>query len=171
MRGKATVAGHPIHPLMVTLPIGCFVAALIADIVSIWAGPAFFPAMATWLIAFGVISAIVAAFSGVIDYLTAPMSAEAKGLAAWHMTLNLAVIIIFGTAFALRYGHYDSVSGHVLTVLGVVVLLVSGWLGGEIAHRHLVGSSEADVDVPRKRADVSTAQAKEYVPSSRGRVG
>ncbi|HTU82998.1 MAG TPA: DUF2231 domain-containing protein [Candidatus Acidoferrales bacterium] len=137
------------HPMLVTIPIGCFVAAVAADIVSIWAGPGFFPEMATWLIAFGVIGALVAAVPGFVDLLTVPMSPSAKNLAGWHAMLNLAVIIVFGLAFALRFGHYGSGLGYALTALGIVVVAVSGAIGNRLAHRHLAGSSEGDLATTR----------------------
>ena len=156
MQGKATIAGHPIHPMVVTFPIGCFVAALVCDIISIWAGPVFWAPMASWLLVFGVIGGLIAAFFGFVDYLTAPMTAEAKNIAAWHMTLNIAVIVIFGIACAVRFHDHASVAGYALTVLGIIVLCISGALGGNIAHRHLVGSTEDEAQTPR-RAEEETS--------------
>jgi len=175
MQGKATIAGHPIHPILVTVPIGCFVAAVASDVVSIWAGPMFWAQMSTWLLGFGVIGALVAAFFGFVDYLSAPMSALAKNLAAWHMMLNLATVVIFGTAFAMRLLDNTSTLGYVLTGLGIVILGVSGYLGGEVAHRHLVGSSEEDLTATRLPADQTAltpeerlARDREMVRSRRG---
>jgi uncharacterized membrane protein len=150
MQGKATIAGHPIHPMVVTFPIGCFVAAIVCDIISIWAGPVFWAPMATWLILFGVLGAVFAAFFGFVDYLTAPMTADAKNIAAWHMTLNIAVIVIFGVACAVRFHDHASVAGYALTVLGIILLAISGTLGGDVAHRHLVGSHEGEARLPRR---------------------
>ncbi len=164
MQGKATVAGHPIHPMLVTFPIGCFVAAVVCDIISIWAGPVFWAAMSTWLLLFGIVGALLAAFFGFVDYLTAPMSVSAKSQAAWHMTLNVAVIIVFGVACAIRFLDHTSVAGYWLTGLGIVVLGIAGFLGGSVAHKHLVGSSEGDFDVEREAADETDA------PTTRGTI-
>lgn len=159
MQGKATIAGHPIHPMVVTFPIGCFVAAIVCDIVSIWAGAVFWAPMATWLILFGLFGALLAAFFGFVDYLTAPMTATAKNIAAWHMTLNIAVIVIFGVACAVRFHDHTSVAGHALTVLGIIVLAISGALGGEVAHQHLVGSQEGEARTPRRSEEETSYQA------------
>jgi uncharacterized membrane protein len=153
MQGKATLAGHPVHPMLVAFPIGCFVAAVVADLISISQGPAFWSPMATWLLLFGIVGALVAAFFGFIDYISTPMTVSAKSVAAWHMTLNMALIVIFGLACAVRFLDHASVAGYALTGLGIVVLAVSGWLGGDVAHRHLVGSSEEDVSDAREAAD------------------
>jgi uncharacterized membrane protein len=160
MQGKATVAGHPIHPMLVTFPIGCFVAAVVSDLISIWAGPVFWAAMSTWLLLFGIAGGLLAALFGFVDYLSAPMSVEAKSIAAWHMTLNIAMIVIFGIACAIRFLDHTSVAGYALTGLGIVVLAISGVLGGNVAHRHLVGSSEDDVAVGRESADTTTVTAE-----------
>jgi uncharacterized membrane protein len=144
MQGKATIAGHPIHPPLVAVPIGCFVAAVVSDVVSIWTYHGFFATMSTWLIGFGLAGSVLAALFGFIDYLSAPMTMRAKRTASWHALLNIAVVIVFGTALAVRAEFPSSVAGYVLTIAGVSVLVVSGWLGGELVSRHLVGCSESD---------------------------
>lgn len=164
MQGKATVAGHPIHPILVTFPIGCFVAAVVCDIVSIWAGPVFWAPMSTWLLLFGILGALLAAFFGFVDYLTAPMTAHAKNVAAWHMTLNVAVIIIFGWACAVRFLDHTSPAGYALTGLGIVILAVSGVIGGEVAHQHLVGSQEAEANTPRRAEEETSYRAVKERP-------
>ena len=164
MQGKATIAGHPVHPMVVTFPIGCFVAAIVCDIISIWAGPAFWAPMASWLLVFGIIGGLVAAFFGFVDYLTAPMTAQAKNVAAWHMTLNIAVIVIFGVACAVRFHDHTSVAGYALTVLGIIVLCIAGALGGDIAHRHLVGSSEDEAQTPRRAEEETSYRAVQERP-------
>jgi uncharacterized membrane protein len=153
MQGKATIAHHPIHPVLVTFPIGCFSAAVVADIVSFWAGAGFWPTMATWLIGFGIAGALLASFFGFVDYLSAPMTPSAHNLANWHFTLNASVIVIYGIAFGLRIQNPHGPAGYALTAIGVLLLAVSTYLGGELSHRHLVGTSEEDVDQSRRPAD------------------
>lgn len=168
MQGKATIAGHPLHPIFVTIPIGCFVAAVASDVISIWAGPPFWSLMATWLVGFGIVGALVAAFFGFVDYLSAPMSAKARAIAAWHMMVNLSAVVIFGVAFAVRLQNVGvSAAGYALTVLGLVVLGVGGALGGSVAHRHLVGSSEEDLRVTRRAADETSLEPVERVARER----
>lgn len=163
MQGKATAGGHPIHPLLVTFPIGSYVAAVIADIVYVAGGSSFWGAMSMWLIAFGLGGSLIAGVFGFIDYLTAPMSARARQVANLHLTLNVCMIIVFGVALAVRYFWPQFVWGHIATAVGICLLLVSGVLGGNLAHRHLVGSSERDVDAPRAAADDNAA----FTPTER----
>ena len=169
MQGKATLSGHPLHPILVTFPIGCFVAAVVADLISIWEGPAFWAEMSTWLILFGIVGGLIAAFSGFVDYISAPMTARAKNVASWHMTLNVAMLVIFGLACALRFLNYHSVGGHALTGLGIVLLAISGWLGGEVAHRYLVGSPEPETGTADRtmRATEASERGELSTPSAR----
>ena len=153
MQGKATVAGHPLHPLLVTFPIGSYVAAVIADIIFVTGGSPFWGAMSMWLIAFGLAGSLIAGFFGFIDYLSAPMSEPARQVANLHLTLNVCMLVVFGVAFAARYFWPQFVWGHIATAVGICILLVSGILGGNLAHQHLVGSSERDVNAPREAAD------------------
>lgn len=142
MQGKATLMGHPIHPMLIPFPIGFFVGALLCDIISVFSASPLWPSMAVALIGFGVIGALVAALFGFIDYATAPMSAAAKAAAAWHMWLNVLTIVIFVGAFFVRYNHPPSTFGYVLTVLGNGALSASGALGGHLAYHHRVGVDE-----------------------------
>jgi uncharacterized membrane protein len=144
MQGKATIAGHPIHPPLVAVPIGCFVAAAVSDVVSIWTDHGFLATMSTWLIGFGLAGSIFAALFGFIDFVSAPMTMRAKRTASWHALLNIAIVVVFGAALAVRAAFPSSVGGYALTIAGIAILAVSGWLGGELVSRHLVGCSESD---------------------------
>jgi uncharacterized membrane protein len=163
MQGKATVAGHPVHPLLVTFPIGSYVAAVIADVIFVTGGSSFWGTMSMWLIAFGIAGTLLAGFFGFVDYLSAPMSSQARRVANLHFLFNVCTLIVFGVAFAARYFWPQFVWGHIATAAGICLLLVSGILGGTLAHRHLVGSSEGDVGVNRIAADDDSA----FTPTER----
>lgn len=146
MQGKATVAGHPIHPMLVTLPIGFFVGALVCDVILAFTHNPFWPQLSVVLIGFGVVGALLAALFGFVDYLTAPMPAAAKATATRHMVLNLLAVVIFAVAFWLRWGDNVSTTGIVLTVFGVLVLAVSGWLGGHLSYHYGVGVDDTTAE-------------------------
>ncbi|HZZ00380.1 MAG TPA: DUF2231 domain-containing protein [Candidatus Baltobacteraceae bacterium] len=163
MQGKATIAGHPVHPMLVTFPIGSYVAAVIADVVYITGGSSFWGTMSMWLIAFGLAGSLLASFFGFVDYLSAPMSDDARKVANLHATLNAGTFIVFGVAFAVRYFSPQSAWGHVVTAVGICLLAAAGILGGSLAHKHLVGSSEGDVETARVAADDDEA----FTPTER----
>lgn len=141
MQGKATIAGHPIHAMLVAFPIGCFGAVAVSDVISIRGNHAFWPMVATYLIAFGVIGALLAAVFGFIDYFTAPMSPSTKRTATTHMILNLVVVVLEAVAFFVRLGNTTSTLGYLLTYVGLGLLIVSGWYGGHLVYVGLVGTA------------------------------
>jgi uncharacterized membrane protein len=90
------------------------------------------------LIAIGVVGAVLAAILGFLDFSVIPGGTPAHRTALLHMTLNLAVTALFIVNFFLRAGaDHSTVSaaGFVLSVVGLIFLGVSGWLGGKMAYR------------------------------------
>src|SRR3954449_12940069 len=88
--------GHPFHPILVTVPIGAWVASLVFDIIS-RAGDdaAVFAKGAYWLVGIGIVGALVAAVFGFLDLLAIPTGTPAFKTALTHMSLNLTVVVLF----------------------------------------------------------------------------
>lgn len=141
MKSRFTIAGHPIHPFMVLFPVGLFAWAFISNIVfavndePIWYDISFW---STWA---ALIAAALASISGIGDYLSvARYHVPATGMA--HMLLNAAVAAAFLAAGILMLDQGAIDGGGRLTLalvlqgVGVVLLAVSGWLGGEMVYRH-----------------------------------
>ena len=145
MRSKAAIAGHPIHAMLVAIPIGLFVSALVADIVYVaedkdkmWYDIAF------WAGIGAVATGLFAALFGLIDFAAVVRHTEAKTIGLIHMVLNVTVVALFAVAIALMADEgalegSDLTAVIVLHAAGVGVLLLSGWLGGEMVYRHHVG--------------------------------
>src|SRR5215468_872670 len=84
--------GHPFHPMLVTVPIGAWVASLVFDIVSRAADdPKVFATGSYWLIGIGIVGALVAALFGLLDLFAIPSGTRAFTTALVHMGLNLTV--------------------------------------------------------------------------------
>lgn len=134
--------GHPFHPILVTVPIGAWVASLVFDVIS-RAGDdgEVFAKGAWWLIAIGIVGALVAAMFGFLDLLAIPTRTRAFATALIHMGLNLAVLALFAVGLALRHSRLDDGDGTpvgllVLSAVALAVLGVSGWLGGKLTYRY-----------------------------------
>jgi uncharacterized membrane protein len=140
VQGKATLAGHPIHPMLIPFPIGLFGGAVISDIITLTGHPDFWPRMSVALIGFGIIAALLAAVFGFVDYFTAPMPPPVKKTATTHMILNLIVVLVYVAAFFIRVADPVSGFGYVLTFAGIVLLVASGWYGGHLAYVGGVGA-------------------------------
>jgi len=142
-RPRAALAGpygHPFHPILVTVPIGAWVASLVFDIVALAsADGSAFATGATLLVAIGVIGALVAAVFGLLDLSVIKPGTTARSTALTHMTINLGVTALFIAGFLVRVvpgADEPSVAGLVLSVVGLAALGVSGWLGGKLAYRY-----------------------------------
>lgn len=134
--------GHPFHPILVTVPIGAWVASLVFDLASwVVADPGFLTQGSVWLIGLGVLGAVAAALVGLLDLFAIPTGTPAFRLGLVHMTLNLTVTAAYAVNFAWRqagYGQPGPVAAGMLalSVASVIVLAVSGFLGGKLAYRY-----------------------------------
>lgn len=146
--------GHPLHPLLVTVPIGAWVASLVFDIGShIAANSGALADGSLWLIAIGVLGALAAACVGFLDLLAIPTGTRAFRVGLWHMSLNLVVTAAYAGGFAWRhsdYGHGHAVGAGqlALSAVSLAVLCVSGFLGGKLAYRY--GVRVADEQTQRE---------------------
>jgi uncharacterized membrane protein len=144
----AKIMGHPLHPLLVTLPIGFFVATLLFDLIY-WSGRE--PAFATgalWLLGAGLFGAVLAAIAGVIDFTGDPRIRGLSG--AWpHAIGNVIAVLI--QAFSFFQRSQDAAGavlplGLILSIVAIAIFGVTGWLGGELVFRGRV----AVQDEPRR---------------------
>ena len=142
MASRANIAGHPIHPMLVPLPIGLFVFSFVCDLIATWgSGDATWRTVALYTMAGGIIGALLAAIFGLIDLLGLSPS-KAKQLAIWHMGINLAVVVLYAINLWLRIGSDPTARlPLVLSFIGILLLVVSGWLGGEMVYVHGVASA------------------------------
>jgi len=134
--------GHPWHPLLVTVPIGAWIASLVFDVGSyVVPNAAFLVQGSQWLIALGVLGALAAAPVGAMDILAIPRHTMASRTAMMHMVVNMVVVAAYVTGFLWRR---DTESGAttvgigplVLSLVAVALLAVAGSLGGRLAFRY-----------------------------------
>ena len=132
--------GHPFHPIVVTIPIGTWTASVIFDILGLFSDdPTPYALAAQILIAIGLIGAVVAAVLGLLDMSQIAPGTPARRTALIHMTANLVAVLVFAVSWLVRAadGHDEvSVLGLVLSVLGLLIVGFSGWLGGKLAYRY-----------------------------------
>lgn len=144
MISKASVGRHPLHPMLVPLPIGLWVFSLVCDLMFHWRGNAIWNTMALYTLAGGVVGALLAAVPGLID-LYSLKSSRAKKIGLWHMGINLSLVTMYVLNFLWRRNvSVEAIGPVILSVAAVLLLLVSGWLGGEMVYAHGVGVEPVD---------------------------
>jgi uncharacterized membrane protein len=139
----ARLGKHPIHPMLVVIPLGLWVAALGFDILHAVTGNPAWRTTAFWNIGFGIIGALLAAVPGFVDWLG--MTGRVGRLATYHMLLNLGAVAIFAVNWFVRTRLTgDSPWPLILTIVGVIGVGISGWLGGELVYVHRIGVEEEE---------------------------
>jgi uncharacterized membrane protein len=136
MRTPASIARHPIHPMLVPIPIGLWLFSLVADLIH--AGGSSNPAWTTvafYCMGGGIVGALAAAVPGLIDLLSLPPGPRRTAIT--HMTINLAVVVLYAINFWMRMSAPESPGKLVwLSLVSVGLLTISGWLGGKMVYEH-----------------------------------
>jgi len=162
MTSPASIAKHPIHPTLVALPIGLWIFSLISDVIFLmrWGG-VIWSDVAFYTMAGRLGGALIAAVPGLIDLLSMSPG-KVKTIGIWHMCINLVVVALFAMNLWLRYSAVPGSNSLVwLSVAGVVLMGISGWLGGEMVYVHgmaverqpsATGAVATDRAAPRRAA-------------------
>lgn len=139
MESRAKIAGHPIHPMLVVFPIGLLVFSFISDLIYLATGDPAWSNVAYYTMAGGIIGGAAAAIPGAMDLLAMPHS-KMRSIGIAHMIINLVVVVLFAINLWMRSNAAPEALGPVwLSGIGVVLLAVSGWLGGEMVYVHGAG--------------------------------
>ena len=174
MKSKAAIGNHPIHPMLVPIPIGAFFLAFVGDVLHV-ATPQdpFWYELSFTCIGIGLIFGVLAAVFGAIDYLAVKMSSRAFRLATWHAVLNALALACFAATFLVRK-HRDASEGPLwsaafgLLLGGFALLGGAGWLGGKLSYEHRVGVVEPPAEAPAASGAGPRGAAGNPVASSVG---
>lgn len=143
MRSKARIKDHPIHCMLVALPLGLWTFSFIADILYVLGIKGDWHIVSGYCMGGGILGALLAAVFGFIDY-TGITHPRTKTIATWHMMTNLAAVVLYCFNFYMRYSN-DFLLGPLeimLSVATMILLSASGWLGGELVYVHRVAVVE-----------------------------
>jgi uncharacterized membrane protein len=159
---KITIAGHPIHPMIVGFPVAFYTAGVVTLIVYGLSGSGYWLQTSVYLLIAGVITALVAAIVGLLDlFIGVPAQTPARKTGVAHMGLNLLGTILFaGTAAMLWYRWRTQVEPAITLplVLGLVALgstVAAGSLGWKLVQTHHVGVDEGAREVPMTELDTA----------------
>lgn len=134
------IAGHPLHPALITFPIALLVAAPASDIAYWLLGDVFWARASFWLIAVGLVTGLIAAITGLLDFIR--IGRVRKHTAGWaHMYANVTALVLTAINLGLRLGDpAENVvfTGLILSVIIATLLGISGWYGGELVYRHKI---------------------------------
>ncbi len=142
MASKASIGGHPIHPMLIPFPIALFIFSFVADLIYLWRGnPIWRDYIAFYAMLGGIIGAAAAAIPGLIDWAALTDRAAVR-VANWHARINVITLLIFAASFYLRTANGASwvpsmpMLPFYLSIAGVIGLSIAGWLGGQLVFAH-----------------------------------
>lgn len=144
MESRAKLFGHSIHQMLIVFPLGLLATALVFDAVQLITQNGFWSELSYWMIAAGVVSGLVAAPFGLVDWLAIPWRTRAKRIGAVHGAGNVLVVALYGISWLMRTGSPSTpeTPAIVIAFLGGGLALITGWLGGELVDRLGVGVDE-----------------------------
>ena len=137
MQAKARILGHPLHQILIVFPLGLLATSFFFDLAWLAWRNEQLAIVAWWLIFAGVVGGGAAAVFGLIDWLAIPRGTRAWRVGAWHGGGNLIVAALFAVSWWLRRdapGHPEGMA-IALSGCGVLLIVATGWLGGELADR------------------------------------
>lgn len=141
MKSKVNIQGHSVHVILVGFPIAFFTGAFLFDILGMAFDSLSLLDTGIYLGMMGVLFALGAAVPGFIDYLyTVPPESTAKKRASQHGLLNVAVVLLFGTALVLKTRQAVPYSVPMaMEALGLGLMGLAGWMGGTLVSRNQIG--------------------------------
>jgi uncharacterized membrane protein len=143
-RSTAKSMGHPIHPTLVPFPIAFLFGAFVTDILFWRGGNPFWATASRYLIGAALVFAVLAALAGLTDFLGD--KAIRRLNAAWaHMIGNVVAVVLSLINFFLRLHDAQGPivpTGLILSTIVVIILIFTGWMGGELVFRHRVGVAD-----------------------------
>jgi uncharacterized membrane protein len=149
MESRAKVFGHPIHQILIVFPLGLLSTTVAFDAIRLVTGNEKWSVASHKMLGAGLISAMVAAPFGLIDWVAIPSGTRAKRIGTLHGLGNLAVVGLFGASWLLRRGNPEKnvILPGILAAMGGALAGVTGWLGGELVDTHGIGvRADAGVD-------------------------
>jgi len=137
-QSTARIAGHPIHPMLIPFPIVCFILTFVCDILYT-RGHTELATPSKWLLAIGLVMAALAAAAGLTDFLGEKRIQGADAIK--HAIANVTAVVLELVNLLLRRGNdgFIGSTGVYISLVVVLILLYSGWKGGDLVFKHGMG--------------------------------
>lgn len=132
--------GHPLHPILTDITIGSWSLGVLFDFFGLLTRSRTSQKAANRLIALGTFSAVPTALAGMTDF--SGIKQDAAGHGAMHGIINSVALFFFWRSMRAR-SRGNQLSGFYLAVLGLGLMTLASWLGGDLVYHRGVGVNHA----------------------------
>lgn len=173
---KSTLAGHPLHPMLVVAPAALIPFGFILDAMHRATDNDDYANAAYLSLAGGLVGGLAAGVAGAMDYLTIEEHTDVKRTANVHALLNGGALALTAANVAMRREGYKHTGGSLaLSALAAVGVIVSGWFGGRMVYEQGVRVKDVSPikDAPEakllpgdERVERGLRHVEEFMPSA-----
>jgi nitrite reductase/ring-hydroxylating ferredoxin subunit/uncharacterized membrane protein len=140
MKSKASVYGHPIHPMLITFPFAFLTGAFLFDVASWYLDDRELSYTGAHLTVAGVGAGLLAALPGIVDYFgSVPPESSAKTRATQHAITNVSALTLFAMSWFVREDGEATLLTLAAQLVGLAAMSIAGWMGGTLVYRNQIG--------------------------------
>ena len=173
---KSTIAGHPLHPMLIVAPAALIPFGFILDAMHRATDNDDYANAAFYSLTGGLIGGLAAGVAGAMDYLEIDNETEVKQTANVHAMLNGGALAVTAANLALRRNGYKHTGGSLaLSAIAAIGVVVSGWFGGRMVYEQgmrvkgvspVEHAPEAKMLPGDERVENALHDVERYAPSS-----
>ncbi|MCC5900354.1 MAG: DUF2231 domain-containing protein [Halomonas sp.] len=144
IKSRASLAGHPLHPVMIHFPVAALMALVASDLAYWYTSDSFWLRSGLWLAGVGAFGGWIASIAGIIDLVT--VSRIRRLITGWsHAIVAVVMLSLASLNWLLRLNEPSAILpwGLAISLLTAALIALAGWLGGQLVYEHAVG---VDVD-------------------------
>jgi uncharacterized membrane protein len=139
-----TLFGHPFHPFSVHFPIAFYLFAVCLTLIYLWRRQPEYERFAYLTFVLSWLAAGVASLVGLVDQSQLEVADPRRAQVNPHITAGVSLLVINGLIVYMRFRWPDVLTRHrwpylALLTLGIVAVLATAWLGGELVYRWRIG--------------------------------
>ncbi len=142
-RSAVAVGGQPIHAMLVQFPVVCFTLTLLTDIAYWRTVNLMWQNFSSWLLFAGLVFGALAVIAGIIDFAVRPAIRASRP--AWPHAIGSVVVLVLALLNSLVHAGDGWTAvvpwGLTLSVITVVVMIITDWLGRSMVYRYGAGVS------------------------------
>lgn len=142
---RASIAGHPLHPVMIHFPVAALLGLVASDIGFLLSDDPFWLRASLWLAGVGAFGGWIASTAGIIDLVTVPRIRRL--ITGWsHAIVAVVMLSLASLNWLLRFNDPSAVLpwGLAISLITAGLIAVAGLLGGQLVYEHAVGVDVED---------------------------